>query len=267
MLRLVQHVQRARRVDVVARDGSASERGTDGIAASWNTTSTPAQARAAAAAIADVALDELDVVRDVGQVLALAGEEVVEDAHAVAARDQRARDRRPDEPGAAGDEVRAGHAGEPTRTAARAEQDSLEFSLVVSARPVDWKSTLNLPKTEFPMRADLARREPEWLARWAKERQYERILEARLRDEAPEYVLHDGPPYATGAIHYGTVLNKVLKDIVVRSQLLMGKRAVFRPGWDCHGLPIEQQVEKELGKDAKALDAGGVPRSAARSTR
>jgi isoleucyl-tRNA synthetase len=120
---------------------------------------------------------------------------------------------------------------------------------------VDWKSTLNLPKTDFPMRADLARREPEWLARWAKERQYERILEERLREEAPEYVLHDGPPYATGAIHYGTVLNKVLKDIVVRSQLMMGKRVVFRPGWDCHGLPIEQQVEKNLGKDARTLDS------------
>jgi isoleucyl-tRNA synthetase len=120
---------------------------------------------------------------------------------------------------------------------------------------LDWKSTLNLPKTAFPMRADLARREPEWLARWAREGQYERILEARTRDEAQPFVLHDGPPYPTGGIHYGTVLNKVLKDIVVRSQLLMGKRAVFRPGWDCHGLPIEQQVEKELGKEAKALDA------------
>jgi isoleucyl-tRNA synthetase len=123
-----------------------------------------------------------------------------------------------------------------------------------SIRPaVDWKKTLNLPKTEFAMRADLAKREPAWLARWATERQYERVLEAR-KDATP-FVLHDGPPYPTGAIHYGTVLNKVLKDIVVRSQLLMGKRAVFRPGWDCHGLPIEQQVEKELGKDAKALDA------------
>jgi isoleucyl-tRNA synthetase len=120
---------------------------------------------------------------------------------------------------------------------------------------VDWKDTLNLPKTEFPMRADLARREPEWLARWARERQYERILEARRQEEAPAFILHDGPPYPTGGIHYGTALNKVLKDIVVRSQLLMGRRATFRPGWDCHGLPIEQQVEKELGKDAKALDA------------
>jgi isoleucyl-tRNA synthetase len=120
---------------------------------------------------------------------------------------------------------------------------------------VDWKKTLNLPKTEFAMRADLAKREPAWLDRWAREKQYERILEARAGEGAPAFVLHDGPPYPTGGIHYGTVLNKVLKDIVVRSQMAMGKRAVFRPGWDCHGLPIEQQVEKELGKDAKALDA------------
>jgi isoleucyl-tRNA synthetase len=127
--------------------------------------------------------------------------------------------------------------------------------VLVSAPPVDWKATLNLPKTEFPMRADLARREPEWLARWAREKQYERILAARTTEEATAFVLHDGPPYPTGAIHYGTALNKVLKDIVIRSQLLMGKRAVFRPGWDCHGLPIEQQVEKELGKEAKTLDA------------
>ena len=119
---------------------------------------------------------------------------------------------------------------------------------------MDFKATLNLPKTEFPMRADLARREPEWLARWERERTYERLLEARLRDEAPEFVLHDGPPYPTGGIHYGTVLNKVLKDMVVRSQLMMGRRAVFRPGWDCHGLPIEQQVEKQLGKEAKSSD-------------
>src|SRR5256886_1202021 len=116
---------------------------------------------------------------------------------------------------------------------------------------MDWKATLNLPKTDFPMRADLAKREPAWLARWEQERQYPKILEERLREEAPAFVLHDGPPYPTGGIHYGTALNKVLKDIVVRSQLIMGRRAVFRPGWDCHGLPIEQQVEKDLGK-AKA---------------
>jgi isoleucyl-tRNA synthetase len=119
---------------------------------------------------------------------------------------------------------------------------------------VDWKTTLNLPKTDFPMRADLARREPEWLARWERERQYQQILDARQGTGAPSFVLHDGPPYATGGIHYGTVLNKVLKDLVVRSQLLMGKRAEFRPGWDCHGLPIEQQVERELGPKAREMN-------------
>ena len=120
---------------------------------------------------------------------------------------------------------------------------------------MDWKKTLNLPRTEFAMRADLAKREPAWLERWSRERQYERVLEARAAAGAPAFVLHDGPPYPTGGIHYGTVLNKVLKDIVVRSQLAMGRRAVFRPGWDCHGLPIEHQVEKELGKGAKAEGA------------
>jgi isoleucyl-tRNA synthetase len=116
---------------------------------------------------------------------------------------------------------------------------------------VDWKSTLNLPKTEFPMRADLARREPLWLKRWADERHYEKLLATREAASAPAFVLHDGPPYATGGIHYGTLLNKVLKDIIVRSQLLMGKRACFVPGWDCHGLPIEHQVEKAAGGRAK----------------
>jgi isoleucyl-tRNA synthetase len=116
---------------------------------------------------------------------------------------------------------------------------------------VDWKHTLNLPKTEFPMRADLARREPQWLARWAEEQQYEKLLAAREAAHAEPYVLHDGPPYPTGGIHYGTLLNKVLKDIIVRSRLLMGKSARFVPGWDCHGLPIEQQVEKQFGAKAK----------------
>ena len=116
---------------------------------------------------------------------------------------------------------------------------------------VDWKNTLNLPKTEFPMRADGARREPLWLRRWAEEKQYERVLAAREAAKAPPFVLHDGPPYPTGGIHYGTLLNKVLKDIIVRSRLLMGQAARFVPGWDCHGLPIEQQVEKQFGPKAK----------------
>ncbi len=97
------------------------------------------------------------------------------------------------------------------------------------------------------MRADLANREPVWLARWEQTRAYDKLLAARQAAGATAFVLHDGPPYPTGGIHYGTVLNKVLKDVVVRSQLLMGKSARFVPGWDCHGLPIEQQVEKQFG--------------------
>lgn len=116
---------------------------------------------------------------------------------------------------------------------------------------VDWKDTLRLPKTEFSMRADGARREPLWLERWAEEKQYDKLLAAREAAHAEPYVLHDGPPYPTGGIHYGTLLNKVLKDIIVRSRLLMGKAARFVPGWDCHGLPIEQQVEKQFGAKAK----------------
>jgi isoleucyl-tRNA synthetase len=116
---------------------------------------------------------------------------------------------------------------------------------------LDWKSTLCLPKTEFPMRADLARRELQWLARWEQEKAYPKTLAAREAAGAPSFVLHDGPPYPTGAIHYGTLLNKVLKDIVVRSQLMLGRAARFVPGWDCHGLPIEQQVEQQVGSRDK----------------
>ncbi len=116
---------------------------------------------------------------------------------------------------------------------------------------MDWKSTLNLPKTDFPMRGDLARREPDWLARWEAEKHYERTLAVRDAAGAPPFVLHDGPPYPTGGIHPGTMRNKVLKDLVVRSQLLMGRTTRFVPGWDCHGLPIEQQVEAEHGSRDK----------------
>jgi len=113
---------------------------------------------------------------------------------------------------------------------------------------LDWKETLLLPKTEFPMRASLAEREPVWLKRWEDSQQYQRILAEREASGAPHFVLHDGPPYPTGGIHYGTLLNKVIKDMVVRSQLLMGKYVKFVPGWDCHGLPIEHQVEVAAGK-------------------
>ncbi len=107
------------------------------------------------------------------------------------------------------------------------------------------KSTLNLPRTTFPMKANLPQNEPKQLAEWEEKRLYDQIQKARA--DAPTYVLHDGPPYPTGTIHLGTALNKILKDTVVKSKTMAGFRAPYVPGWDCHGLPIETQVEKELG--------------------
>ncbi len=121
---------------------------------------------------------------------------------------------------------------------------------------MDYKATLNLPRTDFPMKANLPQREPELLAWWERERLYERIQEAR-RDR-PLYVLHDGPPYANGRIHIGHALNKVLKDIIVKSKTMAGYRAPYVPGWDCHGLPIEHQVLKELGERKKSLDQPAI---------
>jgi leucyl-tRNA synthetase len=118
---------------------------------------------------------------------------------------------------------------------------------------MDYKDTLNLPRTDFPMKADLVRREPERLARWEAARLYDRIQAARAG--APAFVLHDGPPFANGEIHLGHVLNKILKDIVIKYKTLRGCRAPYVPGWDCHGLPIEFQVTQELRKDRKP-DAG-----------
>jgi len=117
---------------------------------------------------------------------------------------------------------------------------------------MDYKATLNLPRTDFPMKANLPQREPELLAWWEQERLYERIQEAG-RDR-PLYVLHDGPPYANGRIHIGHALNKILKDIIVKSKTMAGYRVPYVPGWDCHGLPIEHQVLKELGDKKKGLD-------------
>jgi isoleucyl-tRNA synthetase len=118
---------------------------------------------------------------------------------------------------------------------------------------LDLKSTLNLPKTAFPMKANLPQNEPHILAEWEQNDLYKRIQQARA--EAPTFVLHDGPPYATGSIHLGTGLNKILKDMVVKSKSMAGFRAPFVPGWDCHGLPIETQVEKELGGKGKVPPA------------
>ena len=112
---------------------------------------------------------------------------------------------------------------------------------------MDYRGTLNLPKTEFPMRANLAQREPGFLERWEKMRLYHRVVERNR--EKPPFVFHDGPPYANGHIHPGTVLNKVLKDIVVKSRNMTGRLTEYVPGWDCHGLPIEHNVEKQGGID------------------
>jgi len=114
------------------------------------------------------------------------------------------------------------------------------------------KDTLNLPRTDFPMKANLPQTEPRQLAEWESAHIYEQILASRA--DAPVYVFHDGPPYPTGHIHLGTALNKILKDMVVRSKCLAGFRAPFIPGWDCHGLPIETQVEKEMGGKKGAAD-------------
>jgi isoleucyl-tRNA synthetase len=107
----------------------------------------------------------------------------------------------------------------------------------------NYKDTLCLPKTDFPMKADLVKREPERLAKWEADGLYRRILDARRGAEL--FVLHDGPPFANGDVHMGTALNKVLKDVVVKSKSMAGRRAPFVPGWDCHGLPIEFKVVKE----------------------
>ena len=111
--------------------------------------------------------------------------------------------------------------------------------------PVDLKSTINLPKTDFPMKANLPQNEPKMLARWETQRIYDRIREVRMG--APTYVLHDGPPYANGPIHLGTALNKCLKDFIVKSKNMAGFDSPYVPGWDCHGLPIEIKVDQALG--------------------
>ena len=117
------------------------------------------------------------------------------------------------------------------------------------SEPLELKKTLNLPKTDFPMKASLPLNEPKQLAAWQESKLYQRILDAR--EGKPLFVLHDGPPYPTGTIHLGTGLNKILKDLIVKSKSMAGHYAPYVPGWDCHGLPIETQVEKELGGKGK----------------
>lgn len=115
----------------------------------------------------------------------------------------------------------------------------------------DYKATLKLPKTDFPMKANLPKREPETLKHWEEIKLYELLMSARK--DAQPWVLHDGPPYANGRVHMGTALNKVLKDFVVRSRSMLGMRTPFVPGWDCHGMPIEFKVSRDLGARARSM--------------
>src|SRR3979490_637748 len=117
---------------------------------------------------------------------------------------------------------------------------------------MDYKATLNLPKTDFPMKANLARADPRMLACGDEIGIYKRLREAGA--DRPLWILHDGPPYANGHIHMGHVLNKVLKAIFVKSRTMLGFNTVYVPGFDCHGLPIEHQVDKELGLDQPGVD-------------
>ena len=117
----------------------------------------------------------------------------------------------------------------------------------------DYKATLNLPNTDFPMRGNLANREPEMLKQWQDSGLYQKIRKAA--DGRPTFVLHDGPPYANGDIHIGHAVNKILKDIIVKSHTIDGYDARYVPGWDCHGLPIELMVEKKVGKAGNKIDA------------
>jgi isoleucyl-tRNA synthetase len=123
----------------------------------------------------------------------------------------------------------------------RAKQETISQDMA------DYKSTLNLPDTSFPMRGDLAKREPTWVKQWQEKGVYRRLRQ--VAQGRPRFVLHDGPPYANGAIHIGHAVNKILKDIIVKSKSLAGFDAPYVPGWDCHGMPIEVQIEKKYGKN------------------
>ena len=111
---------------------------------------------------------------------------------------------------------------------------------------MEYKDTLNLPKTDFPMKANLPNREPDILKSWAQHSVFQKALDQSKKSK--KYILHDGPPYANGDIHIGHAVNKILKDFIIKSKIMSGYHTPFTPGWDCHGLPIELQVEKKYGK-------------------
>ena len=122
----------------------------------------------------------------------------------------------------------------------------------MTTQKTDYSKTVFLPKTSFSMKGDLVKKEPGMLADWEKMDLYGKMLEKRKG--AKPFVLHDGPPYANGPIHIGTALNKILKDIVVKSHAILGHHAPYVPGWDCHGLPIEQALLKEMKMGKRHID-------------
>jgi isoleucyl-tRNA synthetase len=126
---------------------------------------------------------------------------------------------------------------------------------------MDYSKTVNLPKTDFPMRANLVQREPEMLKFWEEKDIFRKM--SALNASGPRFILHDGPPYANGHIHLGTAFNKILKDVAVRSQMREGKQAPFRPGWDCHGMPIEHQVLQKSGRKKAEVDPVSFRKEAA----
>src|ERR1051326_8066181 len=125
----------------------------------------------------------------------------------------------------------------------------------------EWKDTVNLPRTDFPMKANLPTSEPQLLARWQQMDLYGKIRARRATDGAPKFVLHDGPPYANGNIHMGTALNKILKELVVKSKSMAGFDSPYVPGYDCHGLPIELKVDRELGAKKRDMSMADFRRA------
>ena len=126
----------------------------------------------------------------------------------------------------------------------------------MDSQRVDLKHTLNLMRTDFPMKANLPQSEPKTLDRWEREEIYGQIR--RSREGRPVYILHDGPPYANGKIHLGTAFNKILKDFVLKSKCMAGFDVPYVPGWDCHGLPIEIKVDNELGSRKAKMTASEI---------
>ena len=120
------------------------------------------------------------------------------------------------------------------------------------AKKTESKYPVNMTETAFPMRGDLAKREPQWVAQWQEKKLYQRIRTASAG--RPKFILHDGPPYANGDIHIGHAVNKILKDMIVKTRQFDGFDAQYVPGWDCHGMPIEIQIEKQYGKHLPTAD-------------